>query len=210
MEKHQTYYNLLDAVKDKGCPICFLVKKSIHKMMDDFLYEQVNDPKVRLKIKAAFGFCGRHAWQLQKFGDGLGLCIIYDDLLTTLQQSVKEHGSFPKQEKICPFCNDSQEIEQRYVCTFIEYFDDVEFNSYFKQSFGLCLNHLISVLNSCRNKKIIENLKEMEFQKRESLIAELKEFHRKHDYRFAKEGYGPEGDSWIRAIEKLAGKDGVF
>ena len=33
---------------------------------------------------------------------------------------------------------------------------------------------------------------------------------RKHDYRFSKEGYKKEGDSWERAIEKLIGKEGVF
>jgi hypothetical protein len=36
------------------------------------------------------------------------------------------------------------------------------------------------------------------------------EFHRKHDYRFSKEKFGKEGDSWIRAIEKMIGKEGVF
>jgi len=62
--KHTTYFNLLDAFKESGCAICTLIKKSIHKSMDDFLYEQVNDLGVRKDIKeslasvtAIFGSC---------------------------------------------------------------------------------------------------------------------------------------------------------
>jgi len=50
----------------------------------------------------------------------------------------------------------------------------------------------------------------IEAAKVKSIIEELKEFERKHDYRFSKEKFGKEGDSWIRAIEKLIGKEGVF
>jgi hypothetical protein len=40
----------------------------------------------------------------------------------------------------------------------------------------------------------------------QDLTGELKEFQRKHDYRFSSEVFGPERDSWIRAIEKMVGK----
>ena len=43
----------------------------------------------------------------------------------------------------------------------------------------------------------------------QSLLAELSEFIRKHDYRFTGEGMGEEGTSWIRAIEMVAGKWGI-
>ena len=71
--KHTTYFNLLDALKEDGCPICAIIKKAIHKSMDDFLYEQVNDPAIRKQIKESFGFCNRHAWQFQKLGNGFSI-----------------------------------------------------------------------------------------------------------------------------------------
>jgi hypothetical protein len=37
------------------------------------------------------------------------------------------------------------------------------------------------------------------------LSAELNEFIRKKDHRFQHESYGPEGDSWLRAIEAVVG-----
>lgn len=34
----------------------------------------------------------------------------------------------------------------------------------------------------------------------------LREFCRKHDYRFSHEKFGEESDSWLRAIEMVVGK----
>ena len=42
--KHTAYFNLVDAFRKEGCPICYLIKKSVHQSMDTFLYENVNDP----------------------------------------------------------------------------------------------------------------------------------------------------------------------
>jgi len=38
--------------------------------------------------------------------------------------------------------------------------------------------------------------------------VELKEYRRKHDYRYAHEPYGPEKDVWIRAIHLFVGSRG--
>jgi hypothetical protein len=39
----------------------------------------------------------------------------------------------------------------------------------------------------------------------ENLADELSEFIRKNDYRFSKEGFGTERDSWLRATGVLTG-----
>jgi len=221
--KHTAYFNLLDAFKESGCAICTLIKKSLHKSMDDFLYEQVNDLGVRKEIKESFGFCNRHAWQLQKFGDGFGQAIVYSDLMNIVLKQLKEidkAGSFKELLKrinpvaaaggICIFCKQQKDTEERYISVFWESFDDPEFNSHYKNSFGLCLPHLALALNKYRNKRLAKELIDIEIGKIFALIAELKEFMRKHDYRFSKEKFGKEGDSWIRTIEKFIGKEGLF
>ena len=92
--KHTTYFNLLDALKEQGCPVCFVIKKNAQKFMDNFLYESVNDPGIRKQIKESVGFCNRHAWQLQKFGDGFGLGIVYEDIMRlVLRRLEKAYGS---------------------------------------------------------------------------------------------------------------------
>lgn len=224
--KHIPYFNLLDALKESGCAICTLIKKSVHKSMDDFLYERVNDPGVRKEIRESFGFCNRHAWQMQKFGDGFGLSIIYHYLLGLLIDKTdkqmdaktlikgllqdKEMRNFQKIQNTCMVCKEAKEVERRYIEVFIENFEDAELQFAFKSSFGLCLPHLLTLLKLCKDAKISAEVLRIESAKIKSIIEELKEFERKHDYRFSEEKFGREGDSWIRAIEKLIGKEGVF
>jgi hypothetical protein len=69
---------------------------------------------------------------------------------------------------------------------------------------------LVLALKKCKNKKFGKELVDIEIGKISGLIAELKEFMRKHDYRFSKEKFGKEGNSWIRTIEKFIGKEGMF
>jgi hypothetical protein len=224
--KHIPYFNLLDALKESGCAICTLIKKSVHKSMDDFLYERVNDPGVRKEIRESFGFCNRHAWQMQKFGDGFGLSIIYHYLSGLLIDKMdkqmdaktlikgllqdKEMRNFQKIQNTCMVCKEAKEVERRYIEVFIENFEDAELQFAFKSSFGLCLPHLLTLLKLCKDAKISAEILRIESAKIKSIIEELKEFERKHDYRFSEEKFGREGDSWIRAIEKLIGKEGVF
>ena len=168
--KYTPYYNLLDAIKEKGCPICSLVVKNTHKFMDDFLYESVNDPAALIK---------------------------------DLNKSRKLKNN-------CMFCKQEKDVENRYVSVFIENFMDSELKHRYEDSFGFCIPHLLTTINKFKNRKTIEEITAIESEKISGLIVELNEFQRKHDYRFSKEGFGKEGDSWIRAIEKLEGKEGVF
>jgi len=206
MEKHQTYFNLLEALEE-GCPICFLIKKAVGGFMDNFLYECVNDTGTRQEIKAAQGFCNRHAWQLRKLGDGFGQAIVYHNLM---EDALKLIVSPAAPKEICIFCKQEKDVQERYISQFKESFDDPEFSHHYQNSFGLCLPHLLVLLKSCKDKKISAAARENESAKIKSIIEELKEFERKQDYRFSHEGFGKEGDAWIRAIEKFIGKEGIF
>jgi len=222
--KHSTYFNLLDALKEQGCPVCFVIRKNAQKFMDDFLYESVNDPGLRKEIKESVGFCNRHAWQLQKFGDGFGLGIVYEDLMQLVLKRLEgADGSsvslkaIPKQldkdeqaKKSCIVCKEEKDVEGRYIAVFLDNFDDSELRFAYNNSFGLCFRHLNLAIKRNKNKKLSNEIISIEAAKLNGLISELKEFHRKHDYRFSKEKFGKEGDSWIRAIEKLIGKEGVY
>jgi hypothetical protein len=115
-----------------------------------------------------------------------------------------------KSKLTCPVCKKLIDCEKRYVVSFIKHFDDPEFNISFVSSFGLCLPHLILSLKLCENKDIIRKLLKIELKKLKSLKQELREFKRKHDFQFSKESFGKEKDSWIRVIEKLIGKEGIY
>ncbi len=217
--KHTTYFKLLEALKE-GCPICFLMNAATHKLMDSFLHENVNDAGLRQEIKNARGFCNRHAWQLRKFGDVFGQAIVYSDLMDSAGKELEviknlaSHKKRPKKtgpREICMFCKQEKNVEERYIPVFWENFNDndAEFSSHYKNSFGLCLPHLNTALAKCKDSESAEKLIDIEKEKISGLITELKEFIRKHDYRFSKERFGSESNSLIRTIEKFIGKKGV-
>lgn len=77
-----TYFDLLDALQEDGCPICRLLIKRTEAYLDSLLYENVNDPGTREVLRKSHGFCNWHAWRATAVSNSeLGLAIIYEDLL---------------------------------------------------------------------------------------------------------------------------------
>jgi hypothetical protein len=74
-----------------------------------------------------------------------------------------------------------------------------------EESEGFCLYHLDLALNNPLDKKVEIMLRRHGLRRAEHLLAELKEFMRKSDYRFTKEQMGAEGDSWMRAVAWVTG-----
>jgi len=207
-ERHLAYFNLLDAFKE-GCPLCYLVQKTASRYVDNLLYEQVNDPQTRQKIRKAKGFCNKHAWQIQKTGEALGISIIYEDLLKL--STAELHGERKKDKTIiCLICHEERMTEKRNISILIENIQDHDLIETYESSFGLCLPHLSMVFENKRDNQAIKKIKNIELKKIDHLIEELEKLQQKYDYRFSKEVMGKEGTAWIRAIEKLNGKEGVF
>ncbi|MBI3763863.1 MAG: hypothetical protein HY260_18620, partial [Chloroflexi bacterium] len=74
---------------------------------------------------------------------------------------------------------------------------------------GLCLAHLRRALELTRSESAFETLVTLERERLTAFLAELDEFLRKNDYRFRDEGFGPEGNSWRRAIAWIVGQEGM-
>jgi hypothetical protein len=212
--KHLTYFNLLEAL-DEGCPICILTTKAVKKFMDDFLYQGINDFGLREEIRKGWGFCKFHGWQLSHFGDGFGQAIIYEDLTDRILNEIAKitHcGRFKKMPEVfksqdkCIFCKVKENAERRYIAAFWSCFAHTEFKAKFRNSSGLCFNHILDVIKISGNSAQIQELLEIEREKFQTLVQELKEFIRKHDYRFKSEEFKEEKDVWLRAIRKLAGE----
>ena len=221
--KHTTYYKMLEAFRE-GCPLCVLMRYSVAAFLENFLYECVNDPSVRKKLHTGLGFCPRHSWQLRKFGDGFGQAIIYADLLELAGGRLGGRANAKRSKRgapskcvtdrsaggQCMVCKLEREAEERYLATFLDGSNEPELRDAYQKGPGLCVPHIVAALQRCNDDMPIEWIMRIESQKIKDLISELKEYLRKHDYRFSHEPFGRERGSWIRAIEKLKGKEGVF
>ena len=89
MSRTMSYYDLRDALAQTGCPVCRLTARDAEHYLDGLLWESVNDPDVRDKIRQARGFCHEHAWQLSRAGGSLGVAILMHDVLRSVLKAME-------------------------------------------------------------------------------------------------------------------------
>ena len=89
MEKHRAYYELLDKLDaGPGCPICLSVHRALDSYLNGYLEEGVTDETNWGALKAAEGWCGRHAHQLEGKADGLAVALFYGHLLEEAEAAI--------------------------------------------------------------------------------------------------------------------------
>jgi hypothetical protein len=159
---------------------------------------------------------------LRSLGGGSGIAILYQDQLrlflrhldciATGMLSAKRRATHARQRRLeeCPACRTQNECRKRYCSTLVEWLHDQEMRSAFEAAHGLCVPHFLVLLDMAMDTKAEAFLIEMQRVRMNSLLQELEEFCRKHDYRFSGEGFGSESDSWSRAIRMMVGEDDAF
>lgn len=222
-------YKLLEACREPGCPVCHLEQRSVERYLDSQFYESVNEPAWRDRLRASLGFCHEHAWLAvdKRLGDALGFALIYRDvingILTRLEDGVPYRVSrrsrfvlrrIPEQvrnivervlyaltpQKHCPACQHRDEITHITLSALVKELEVPAMADALQGSDGLCLPHLRLALELVKNVPACERLLAIHREKLESLKAELTEYIRKNDYQFMAEGFGKEGDAWLRAV----------
>ncbi len=221
----RAYHDLLEALSQAGCPVCRLGRQVAAQHLDRLLYESANDPGVRERIRTARGLCHRHAWMMAAIrGGNLGIALIYRDVLNAVLQELGRDASDERRrlwplspsegagvsdrlapQGPCPACTHQGEMEHIYLRELLQRLDDPRLGPAFAASAGLCLPHLRQALSQAENEAQRRSLLVAQRAIWQRLLAELNEFIRKNDYRFREEGFGAEGDSWLRALASISG-----
>jgi len=232
----KSYYDLRDALKESGCPMCRARRAALDRYMDGLIYERVNDAGVRQAVRRSRGFCERHAWDLIRHGAALGVAIMMRDVVrellsTTRSAQFKRPSTWSvtrfheavdtKQPRSataelvaalgpqgsCPACKHEAEIDHALASSFVENLPGPEgLLEAYRQSDGFCLPHVRQVLARIGDERTYDAILEVQLAHWSQIEAELGELVRKSDYRFADEEVGDEGTSWLRAIASLAGE----
>jgi hypothetical protein len=233
-KKWLDYFELLDAGKTPGCLLCNRIKELSWKFLDNLYYERVLDGGTRVELIEAKGFCNWHAWMSTEIRHSdSGIAIIYKQLLDIeiekLTKWIRARGASgrkmnPKNWKkylnailfswtnkaSCPICDAVQEHERFDEGALLDFIDEEEFSREFEKSSGICIRHLVRIMQTFGDHPNLPGLIERQLQKYNFLSYELGEYERKLDYRFSKEPKGSEADSWKRVVEQFAGKREVF
>lgn len=228
-------HKLFEACREAGCPVCRLEQRAVERYLDNQFYENVNSPPWRDHLRASHGFCQEHAWLgvQQRLGDALGFSIIYHDIVNSLLHSLNEQsasarpsrrrtavlGKVPESlrerverllkalapRKRCPACEHREQTTRNILSALVEDLPSTDMISALQASDGLCLPHLRQALAYVNKGSAYDTLITIHHAKLANLKNELAEFIRKNDYRVIKEGFGREGDAWLRAISMVAG-----
>lgn len=232
-------HDLIEACAQAGCPVCRLTEASVSRYLDALMYELVNDIEMRDRLRRSLGFCNTHAHQLLKaVGVSLGIAILYRDLVNTALKQLeqikfasargltlraarealdRDQPSAATEQAVaaltppesCPACAYQADKETRLLTVMLDSLQDERLRTALQASAGLCLPHLRRAFELARNESAFETLVALARDRLAALRAELDEFIRKNDYRFRDEGFGPEGDSWRRAIAQMVGREGT-
>jgi hypothetical protein len=209
--------------------------RTLERYIGNLFYESVNDVKIREHLRGSLGLCREPAQLTvdKKLGNSLGFAIIYQDVITNILRglekdatppaSARRLSSFLKQvpeqvsaavqrvvyaltpHKHCPVCQQQEKTVHIIIVALVNSLNDPETAKAFQASDGLCIPHLKKAFESVRDPATYDLLLSMHREKLEGLLAELAEYIRKSDYRFQHEGFGAEGDSWRRAVNRLTG-----
>ena len=226
--RHTPYFEVRDALTTEGCALCSLVLRSLNRYISALLYESVNSPPMRQRLRESYGFCAIHSEMVRVARSASGAAIIQRDLLQTLVRRLGEDQGVPSSwledlfrspratkttlltpDSTCAVCIIAEERERDYADVLLPHLDDAEMLAAFRQSSGLCLPHLRIALGRALPAQA-ERLKAEQLVIWQRLIGELDEFIRKLDYRFSHEPMGLEGDAWIRALALVAGAPQVM
>lgn len=228
---HIPQRDLEEAMAAGGCPVCQLAERAVTRYLTSLLRDRVTDVDERRRLRDARGLCNLHAWQLQEGGGALGVAIIYRDVINTLAKALEPGldvreglaarllGGEGSPQSIaarlreqmrptgpCPACAELAEIERLAIGALLDYLRREDFVAHWRASDGLCLNHFLATLERVRRADPLRELVALQLRVDSGLRAELDEFIRKHDHRFAGEAIGDEADAWIRAVALAAGE----
>ena len=224
--KNITYLDLIEACQKPGCLACTLTQEMVESYIRMLFHEHINDPPSRDKLRHSQGLCDQHIWLAidGQLGNALGVAIISNDVIGKLLQDLNEinfennrltkfrkllnpgnNQSLLIPEKDCPICLHQKLVEERVLKTLVATVQRQELTSAIRESDGICLPHLRQSLEMNASAQTQQLLLDLARDRWEKLADELSEFIRKNDYRFSKEGFGTERDSWLRATASLKG-----
>lgn len=225
-----SYYDILDALQQPGCPLCRLLLRDTDRFLDSLLYEYSNSVAIHEKFRAARGLCNPHAWRLLHFrGGALNIALLQeaalDEVLALIARNEPAKVSRlsrwrgasedPLAEQLAPtsdclVCESLNTSEEHYATTFVNALSGEIFQNAFKQSSGLCLPHFRYALPQAQTSQVLQLLIDLQTAIWKKLQTELESFKNKYDFNNASMEILEEKDSWRRSLEALAGAQNVF
>lgn len=212
---HLDYHELLDSLRKEGCPACDQGALAARRFLDSLLNDMVmNNLHAQRLLADSFGLCGAHAARAAEMGRVLSAAIVWDLVAGALLRALEAapaRGLFKREEPLvpsapCPACEAEREMGDLTLLSLADHWQDGQVQEAYQRSEGLCRPHLTRVAAVLGRRPEAALIREAEREKVRQLRADLQEFMRKQDYRYAHEPPGREADAHLRAARKFGGR----
>jgi hypothetical protein len=217
--RHAGEHDLIEAFGQPGCPVCRLSTEAVDAYLTSVCYEQVNDLDLREQLRTAGGFCRAHAERFikQRLGQ-LAAAIVYRDVLNTARKRIAAGKGFGGRSKLaalfggrvrpqtlpaCPGCEAETEAEGRYLTALRNRLVDPAVRAKYLAGDGLCLPHIDQALQA--DDDGARALAGAAVEMLGTIVGELDEYIKKHDYRFTTPVWNGGEDTPERAVERAVG-----
>jgi hypothetical protein len=169
-------------------------------------YQTFKEEKVRQQVVSVNGYCNFHFHQMARMASPMGMAILTKDLVDAEIREI-EKGSFgPTLIIDCPICKYADEREKFHVREFRDLLSEESFRKEYGTTDGLCRIHLKRVLSLLQKGELHQFMLASQMMHLKLLRGELETFISKVK---STRDFKDEKDSWLVAIEKMAGKRGL-
>jgi Family of unknown function (DUF6062) len=214
-------YDIVAAFARPGCPLCRVVAAADVAWVDAFWREGKSSPAARRAFYGAGGFCRRHAWLLHRLvaeaESGAAIADLYGALaehdlerLRRVAEQIRRGRRRPRLERehVCPACIADAESAARKADFLVQALRQAPIRGMYLRSDGLCLCHLRLAVEAAQthDREIALLLVEDHARRLGEVRAQLADFDRKRDFRYAAEPKGSEQRSWTDVIELYVGR----
>ncbi len=171
--RHTPFFNLLETLRQRGCPFCALAVAAGRRYLETTLYEFVNDAKVRRTLVDSRGFCREHARSLHAMADPPGIALLHERLLHELLEAPAARLFRPPRAP-CPACLYAEDAVRSAMGTFLDSLDEPEISDYCRSSPGICLPHRAAMANLSRKSTVRHLLAEIARRRLHRLLEDVR------------------------------------
>ena len=186
-----TLIHSLQDLKHTGCLLCAYEKHQAKRFLQGIANDGVNDPPLRIRLKNKGGFCAQHLQVFVTEARVLSSAILLEDMLSHRLERARL-GKSPTMT-ICEACEVETKTRDNLAKNIRRSRDDATLIPFLLKH-ELCVSHIEIICH-----QLPERQRYPFFEKHQTLLSNLSEVIRKHDYRFVAEGINQEETQSIQA-----------
>jgi hypothetical protein len=209
---------LLKGLSSGRCIICHLLREKELNLLA--IWVSKGEEEVQKQFYKKKRLCNYHFWMLEKRSTDDTMACVTEFLLEQFLSELKDRDEQQiivwikdqnnvSDKNVCPICERLSELERKYMELLVTFTKEKENTILYGKSRGLCVPHFFKVFSFTNDDHIKNLFLDIQKDHINTLLNELREFVRKKSPSLRWERTSDEKISYLRAIEKITGREGI-